>query len=87
MGLEERVCSPLLWIAYIRGMHLELTDAQTEALIRELSYSSTANVTPQSTHCGTEGDPGAATDRDTTLTFSFSRWRKRHDFAVALLNH
>jgi len=61
MGLEERVCSPLLWIAYIRGMHLELTDAQTEALIRELSYSSTANVTPQSTHCGTEGDPGAAT--------------------------
>jgi hypothetical protein len=34
---EERVCSPLLWIAYIRCMHLELTDEQTEALIRELS--------------------------------------------------
>jgi hypothetical protein len=31
------VCSPLLWIAYIRGMNLELTDEQTEALIRELS--------------------------------------------------
>ena len=28
------VCSPLLWIPY---MHLELTDEQTEALIRELS--------------------------------------------------
>jgi hypothetical protein len=39
MGWEERVCSPLLWIAYIRGMHLELTDEQTEALIRELSHS------------------------------------------------
>ena len=31
------MCSPLLWIAYIRGMNLELTDEQTEALIRELS--------------------------------------------------
>jgi hypothetical protein len=27
------ICSPLLWIAYIRYMHLELTDEQTEALI------------------------------------------------------
>jgi hypothetical protein len=37
MGWEERVCSPLLWIAYIRGMNLELTQMQKEALIRELS--------------------------------------------------
>jgi hypothetical protein len=37
MGKEERVCSPPLWIVYIRRMNLELTDQQTEALIRELS--------------------------------------------------
>jgi hypothetical protein len=33
-------------VTHIRRMHLELTDEQTEALIRELSRSSTAIVTP-----------------------------------------
>jgi hypothetical protein len=36
VGLEERVCSPLLWIAYIRGMNLELTDEESAALLHEL---------------------------------------------------
>jgi hypothetical protein len=41
-----------------RGMNLELTDEQTEALIRELSLIIDGDRYPLSPpHCDTEGDP------------------------------
>jgi hypothetical protein len=43
-------------------MNLELTDEQTEALIRELSHIIDGDrYPPQSTHCGTERDPWEVT--------------------------
>ena len=46
---------------HVEGMHLELTDEQTEALIRELSHTIDGDRYPLSPRIASEGDHWEAT--------------------------
>ena len=62
VGARTGLLDALSSISYIRPMNLDMNDVQTGVLIRELhGIIQSDRYPPQSTHCGTEGDPGAAT--------------------------